>query len=142
MAVDNVYMELSDASLNLAGILLLSVVTIEFGGAFMLRVVQGKEPTTEIQKSFFRAGHAHAGVLVILSLVLQLYVDATDLSGSAEWLGRSGVPIAALLIPGGFFLSVTRRNAVVPNRLIWLLYAGVVLLAAGVVTLGIALLTV
>jgi hypothetical protein len=134
-------MDLSDASRNLAGILLLSIVTIEFGGIFLLRVVQGKEPATEIQKSFFRAGHAHAGVLVILSLVMQLYVDATDLSGGTEWLGRSGVPIAALLIPGGFFLSVTRRNATAPNRLIRLLYAGVVLLAAGVVTLGIGLLT-
>jgi hypothetical protein len=134
-------MELSDASLNLAGILLLSIVTIEFGGTFMLRVVQGTEPATDIQKSFFRAGHAHAGVLVILSLVMQPYVDATDLSGGLEWLGRSGVPMAALLIPGGFFGAVLGRNTTTPNRLIWLLYAGVATLAAGVVVLGIGLLT-
>jgi hypothetical protein len=143
MKVDTVYMtlDLSNASRDLAGILLLSIVTIELGGAFILRVVQGKEPATDIQKSFFRAGHAHAGVLVLLGLVMQLYVDATDLSGGAEWLGRSGVPAAALLIPGGFFFSVMRRGAAAPSRLIWLIYAGVALLAAGVVTLGIGLLT-
>jgi hypothetical protein len=133
-------MELSDATLNLAGILLLSIVTIQFGGVFMLRVVQGKEPATDLQKSFFRAGHAHAGVLVILALVIQIYVDATDLSGGVAWLGRSGVPVAALLIPGGFFFSVLRRGAEKPNHFVWLLYAGVVLLAAGVVTTGIGLL--
>lgn len=134
-------MELSDATLNLAGILLLSIVTIQFGGVFMLRVVQGKEPATDLQTSFFRAGHAHAGVLVILALVIQLYVDATDLSGGMAWLGRSGVPAAALLIPGGFFLSVLQRGAEKPNRFIWLLYAGAALLAVGVVTTGIGLLT-
>ena len=134
-------MELSDASRNLAGILLLSIVTIQFGGVFMLRVVQGKEPATDLQKSFFRAGHAHAGVLVILSLVLQLYVDATDMSDGLTWLGRSGVPIAALLIPGGFFFSVMARGAEKPNRFIWMIYAGAVLLALGVVTTGVGLLT-
>jgi len=134
-------MELSDATLNLAGILLLSIVTIQSGGVFMLRVVQGKEPATDLQKSFFRAGHAHAGVLVILALVIQLYVDATDLSGGVAWLGRSGVPAAALLIPGGFFFSVLQRGAEKPNRFIWLLYAGAALLAGGVVTTGIGLLT-
>jgi drug/metabolite transporter superfamily protein YnfA len=134
-------MELSDASRNLAGILLLSIVTIQFGGVFMLRVVQGKEPATDLQKSFFRAGHAHAGVLVILSLVLQLYVDATDMSDGLTWLGRSGAPIAALLIPGGFFLSVMARGAEKPNRFVWMIYAGAVLLALGVVTTGVGLLT-
>jgi hypothetical protein len=135
-------MEFSDATLTLAGILLLSIVTIEFGGFFMLRVVQGKEPTTELQKTFFRAGHGHAGVLVILGLVMQPFVDATDLSGPASWIARAGVPIAALLIPGGFFFSVMHPNPSKPNRFIWMIFAGVAMLAAGVVTLGIGLLTV
>lgn len=134
-------MELSDASMNLAGILLLSLVTVESGGAFMLRVVQGKEPTTGIQKSFFRAGHAHAGVFLILGLVLQPYVDATDLDGAVEWLARAGVPSAAILMPSGFFLSVLRRGAETPNKLIWLLYAGAVMLTAGLIAAGIGLLT-
>jgi Ni,Fe-hydrogenase I cytochrome b subunit len=134
-------MDLSDATRTLAGILLLTIVTIQFGGVFMLRVVQGKEPTTDLQKSFFRAGHAHAGVLVILALVIQLYVDATDMADGPTWLARSGVPIAAILIPGGFFLSVMKRGAEKPNRFIWMLYGGAVMLAVGVLATGIGLLT-
>ena len=134
-------MELSNATRDLAGILLLTVVTIEFGGAFMLRVVQGKEPTTDLQKSFFRAGHAHAGVLVILSLVIQLYVDATDMSDGLTWLARSGVPIAAILIPGGFFFAAMGKGVTKPNRFFLMIPAGAVMLAAGVVATGVGLLT-
>jgi hypothetical protein len=134
-------MEISDTSRNLAGILLLSIVTIQWGGTFMLRVVQGRQPATDLQKSFFRAGHAHAGMFVTLALVIQLWVDATTLDGAAAWLARTGVPIAAILMPAGFFLSVAHRDAAKPNQLIWLLYGGIVMLAAGVITLGIGLLT-
>ena len=141
MTVDTVYMELSNATRDLAGILLLTVVTIEFGGAFMLRVVQGKEPTTDLQKSFFRAGHAHAGVLVILSLVIQLYVDSTDMSDGFTWLARSGVPIAAILIPAGFFFSAMGKGVTKPNRFFLMIPAGAVMLAAGVLATGVGLLT-
>lgn len=134
-------MELSDTTRDLAGILLLTIVTIEFGGAFMLRVVQGQQPTSDLQKSFFRAGHAHAGVLVMLSLVILLYVDATDMADGPTWLARSGVPIAALLIPGGFFFSVMRPGAEKPNKFFWMIPVGAVFLALGVAATGIGLLT-
>lgn len=134
-------MTISDTSRDLAGILLLTIVTIEFGGAFMLRVVQGKQPASGLQKSFFRAGHAHAGVLVILSLVILLYVDATDMADGPTWLARSGVPIAALLIPGGFFFSVMKPGAEKPNKLIWMIYTGAAFLALGVTATGVGLLT-
>jgi len=134
-------MEISNASRDLAGILLLSLATVEFGGEFMFRVVRGRVPTTDIQKSFFRAGHAHAGVLLILGLVIQPYVDATDLDGAAEWLARAGVPAAAILMPTGFFLSVIKKGATKPNKLVWLIGLGGVMLAAGVITAGIGLLT-
>lgn len=134
-------MQLSDASINMAGILILSVVTIQFGGTFMFRVVQGKVPATDLQKTFFRAGHAHAGMFVTLGLVIQPFVDVTDLSGGMAWIARSGVPAAAILIPAGFFLSVASKGAERPNRLIWLLYAGVPVMAVGLAVLGIGLLT-
>lgn len=65
----NTTLLLSSNSRSTAGVLLLTLVAVEYGGWFMLRVVRGRQPTTEIQKAFFRAGHAHAGVLVILALV-------------------------------------------------------------------------
>jgi hypothetical protein len=133
-------MELSDASRILAGILCLSLVTVESGGLLMFRIVRGHQPATPIQQSFFRAGHAHAGVYLILGLVAQVLVDATTLSGLAEWVARAFIPIAALLLPGGFFLSVIKPGATEPNRLVTLVPAGGVVLAIGLATLGIGLL--
>jgi hypothetical protein len=131
---------LSDAAMRVAGILLLSVVAIEWGGTFMLRVVRARVPLTEFQRSFSRAGHAHAGVLVILALVCVLYADAAAPDGLLGWLARSGVAFAAILMPAGFFFSSMGSGRGQPNRLVWLVYAGAVLLAAGVVSLGLALL--
>src|SRR5215213_2856330 len=88
---------LSASSLSTAGILLVTIVGVAYGGTFLLRVVGGGVPTTDFQKSFFRAGHAHAGVLVILGLLGTILVDATDLSGLARLVARDGVPLAAIL---------------------------------------------
>ncbi|MGH8542384.1 MAG: hypothetical protein ACREX3_01795 [Gammaproteobacteria bacterium] len=133
---------LSDASRVTAGILLLTIVTIEFGGWFLTRVVRGAVPMTDFQKNFARAGHAHAGVLVTLGLVAQILADAADLSGLADAVARSGIPAAAILMSAGFFFSSMGRGEVVkPNKLIVLLWLGAVSLAAGAATLGIGLLS-
>ncbi len=133
---------LSDAARSTAGILLLSIVAVEFGGYFLLRVVRGRVAATPFQQAFFRAGHAHAAVLVIFALVGQILADAADLSGLPETLARNGIPASAILIPAGFFLSAATPGATKPNRLIVLLYLGAGLLGAGAITLGIGLLTV
>src|SRR5918996_2115611 len=140
MPVDSVYMDVSDASRIMAGILCLSLVTVESGGALMFRIVRGQQPATALQQTFFRAGHAHAGVYLVLGLVAQVLVDATTLSGFAEWVARAFIPIAALLLPGGFFLSVARPGATEPTRLALLVPLGGAVLAVGLLTLGIGLL--
>lgn len=124
-----------------AGVLLLTIVAVEYGGWFMLRITRGRQPATPFQQAFFRAGHAHAGVLVILSLVAQIYVDAAHLSGAVAFLARDGIPLAAILMPAGFFFAAAGREVTKPNQFIWLLYAGVVVLGLGVVSLGIGLLS-
>lgn len=134
-------MPLSDATRELAGILLLTIVGIESGGELMLRITTGRQQATAFQRTFFRAGHAHAGVLVILSLTATLYADGAGLTGAPDVLARSGVPLAAILIPAGFFFSAIGREPTRPNRLVWLILAGAISLTAGVVALGIGLLT-
>lgn len=134
-------LSLSDASRTTAGVLLLTIVAVEFGGLTVLRMVRGRQPATAFQQSFARAGHAHAGVLVILALVVQIYADAAGFTGIPDFLARSGVWIAAIMFPAGFFLSSAGRGTTEPNRLIYLVYAGGVALALGVVSLGIGLLT-
>lgn len=133
---------LSDASRYIAGSVLLTIPAVQFGGVFMLRIVRGEVPMTDFQKSFARAGHAHAGVLVILSLVCQVLADASSLTGFWGWSARIAVPVAAVLVSAGFFASSMGRGEITqPNRLIAVLWAGAAFLAYGVVTLGIGLLT-
>lgn len=134
-------LELTDAARVTAGVVALTVVAIESGGWFMLRVVTGRAPATDFQRRFFRAGHAHAGVLVTLGLVLLLLGEATELTGFARWLAQTGVLVAAILMPAGFFFSAMGRGREQPNRAVVLLPVGATVLAAGVVTLAVGLLT-
>ena len=96
-------------SRRLAGIILILVPAVAFGGASLLSMILGQAPgylDNPVRQDLWRAGHAHAGVMLILALVLLRYVDETSLRGRWLWLGRHGVPFAAILMPVGFFLSV------------------------------------
>ena len=135
-------MELSNTTKLLTGIILITVPTIEFGGAFLLRLLKGREHgyiDNPIRQNLFRAGHAHAGVLVILSLVVQLLADGLGPLTKLNLVGRLGAPCAAILMPLGFFLSVVSPQAEKPNGSIVLVYVGALLLAIGMLTLGILL---
>lgn len=125
--------------LILIGILLLALVTVESGGYFLTRVVRGMAPANRLQQNFFRAGHAHAAVLLVLSIATLAVISYSALDGFWLWLARVGVPIAAILMPAGFFLSVLGRDPERPNRLIVLLWVGAVTLTAALITAGIGL---
>jgi hypothetical protein len=102
-------------------------------------VVRGHVPANRLQGNFYRAGHAHAAVLLVLSMVILSVISYAALDGFWMQLARLGVPIAAILMPAGFFLSVLGRDPQRPNRLIVLLWLGVVSLTAALVTAGIGL---
>jgi hypothetical protein len=122
------------------GILLLTIVAVESGGWLMLRIVRGQQPATPFQMAFFRAGHAHAGVLVILALVGQILLSASHVNGLLAALAGNGIWAAAILMSAGFFLSAAGRGATRPNGFIVVLYLGAASLAVGVVSLGLGLL--
>ena len=134
---------MTDASRQLAGILFVLVPTVEFGGWSLLRMIARRVPgylDNPVRQNLFRAGHAHAGVLIILALVGLLYVDQADLGDGLKQLVRWCLVAAPVLMPLGFFLSVVSPRAERPNRIILSTYAGGLLLAVGTVTLGIGLL--
>ncbi|AFR08674.1 hypothetical protein [Nocardiopsis alba] len=124
--------------LLVAGIVLLTVVGIAYGGSFLLRVVDGGFPVNDLQRSYFRAGHAHAGVLVILGLVVAILTDQPTVPGWGAPLGLL-VLLAAVLMPAGFFLSVVGRDPAKPNGFRLLIGAGAASLVVGLVGAGIAL---
>ena len=126
----------------MCGIILILIPTIQYGGYFLLQVLSGKYEEiglTAFQKSMFRAGHAHAGVIVILSLIAQILVDHARLPKGLEWVVRLGFPLSAILISGGFFGGATGNGLTGPTKLIWLLYIGSTLLFISLLILGIGL---
>jgi Ni,Fe-hydrogenase I cytochrome b subunit len=123
------------------GITLLSVPTIMYGGYFLLTVLSGQNniELTEFQKSMFKAGHGHAGLLVILSLIAQILIDHATLSKPWKLMIRIGFPLSAILVSGGFFAAAIGTNVTSPNNLIAILYVGIVFLLTSLVALGIGL---
>ena len=133
---------MSRESRLLSGILLVVLPTVMYGGATLLGLLVGRTPgyaDNPLRHDLWRAGHAHAGVYLVLSLVMLRYVDEAALGPFAKWIARTGVPIAAILIPAAFFLSVLSPTAMQPNGLMSLAYVGALFLAAGVLTLGVGL---
>src|SRR5882762_7570287 len=127
----------------MCGVILITVPTIQYGGYFLLTSLINKGSgymDNPLRQNFFRAVHAHAGVIVILSLICQMLADAAVLPVPMLWFVRIGVPLSAILISAGFFFSVLPPTATQASGAVSLIYAGALILAVGVVTLGIGLL--
>ena len=85
----------------------------------------------------------------VLEALLELYPEADlyslvafsdRLSPALAWLIRVGTPLAGILMSAGFFFSLLAPGAAEPSRAIGLIYAGAVILAVSVLSLGIGLL--
>ncbi|GAA1274929.1 hypothetical protein GCM10009677_30380 [Sphaerisporangium rubeum] len=136
---------MSPASLTTAGVLLVTVPTIAVGGGSLLTFLGRRTPgylDNPVRRGLWRAGHAHAGVLVLFALVALGYVDQAGLAAGTATLVRALFVAAPILMPLGFFLSVVRPGDTRPNRLIWLTALGGLSLAAGTLILGVALIQV
>ena len=133
---------MSRESRMLSGILLVVLPSVMYGGLSLLLFLTRNVPgynDNPVRHDLWRAGHAHAGVYLLLSLIMLRYVDEAELSPFWKWLARTGAPIAAILIPAAFFLSVASPAAQRPNGLINLAYIGALFLAAAVLSLGVGL---
>src|SRR5262249_59068295 len=114
---------MSPESRRLAGILLVVLPTVEYGGYFLLTQLitpHSGYMQNPLRQNLFRAGHAHAGVLLVLSLVAMRYVDEARLSSGWKWYVRSSIPSAAIFLPAAFFFSVVSPHATSPNGFIYL----------------------
>ena len=86
--------------------LLLLLVSVEYGGWSLLGFLTGRGQLGEFREQFFRAGHAHAGVLLVLSLVYFLYLDRTGYSTGVQWLAGLLLLLGILAQSGGFFIHL------------------------------------
>lgn len=133
---------MSHESRRMAGILLILFPTVVFGGASLLSQLVGSEEyaQNQLRQDLWRAGHAHAAVLLILSLVLLRYLDEADLPPRVLSATRHAFPLSAILLPAAFFLSVISPDDTEPNAMIYLAYVGAIILVVALATLGVGLL--
>lgn len=117
-----------------------SLVTVEFGGHALLRFITAdRDKLGEFRERFFRAGHAHAGVLLVLSLVYLLYLPRAGFSDGLEWLA-GGVLLAGVLAQsGGFFLHLAVGEQGARSSGTMVTRAGGLLLAAALIALAVGL---
>src|SRR4029077_14535183 len=124
---------MTSQSRHAAGILLVILPTVIYGGTAILSLLMDdpRYQQNALRQDLWRAGHAHAGVLLILSLLALRYVDEANLCEKLKTVVRSTIPSSAIFLPAAFFLSVLRPDATHPNQLIYLAYVGAVVLAIG-----------
>jgi hypothetical protein len=133
-------MNMSPDARLMCGLSLILIPTIVYGGLTVLGAITnqtmgapGPPNLSATQIAFYRAGHAHAGVLTLLALFLQIAVDYAALSPSLVWPVRIGAIAGSILVSGGFFAAAHAR----PLRFV--LYTGAVVVAVSTLTVGIGL---
>src|SRR5918998_1142111 len=132
---------MSPQSRLVADLVLIIVPTVGIGGASILSLLIANPAYTQndFRQDLWRAGHAHGGVWLVLSFGALRYVDEATLSEGVRGGVRVAFPIAAVLMALGFFLSVLSPEATEPNALINLTFVAGLLLAVGLLLLGMGL---
>ena len=119
----------------MCGISLILIPSIVYGGLTILGVISngafgmpGPKSLSPSQIALYRAGHAHAGVLTLLALFLEVAIDYAAMPNPLAWSARVGAIAASLLVSGGFFATAHVR------ALRGWLYIGAFLVAATTLT--------
>ncbi len=79
------------------------LVAVIFGGESLLRFLSG-DGLTDHEEQFFRAGHAHAGVLTILGMLYSLYLGKTALAPRTQIVAWLVYALGVFGVVGGMFL--------------------------------------
>jgi hypothetical protein len=116
-------------------IALVSLPTVMFGGYSLLRL-SAAGGLTPFQHNYFRAGHAHAGVLLVLALVSLSLLRGTELSTGVRWVVCLLLLIGVLAQAGGMFVHAFYGREGVWSRGNTLSVAGGVLLAIAMLMLA------
>ena len=120
-------------------IALFSLVTVEYGGWALLGFVTGTGTLGDFRERFFRVGHAHAGVLLVLSLAYFDYLGRAGFSAGVQWLAGALLLAGVLAQSGGFFLHLGVGQPGRSSSGTLLTRAGALLIAAALIILAIGL---
>ena len=117
--------------------------TVMFGRYSLLKLKRDQNTwLTAFRESHFRAGHAHAGVLLILSLVYYLFLGQTSFPAIAKIIASLLFLLGILAQSGGFFITMLsdKPGAASPGHLVS--GAGAILLAISSLLVAFGLITV
>lgn len=127
---------------RISAVVLFALVTVEFGGWSLLGLLTSGNELSGFEEQYFRAGHGHAGVLLVLALVFLLLLERTRFDQrSRVWLSVT-LLVGILAQSGGFFLHMIVGEDGSASAGTWLTRFGAVLLAVALITLGVGLLRV
>jgi hypothetical protein len=122
-----------------AGAIFLLLVTVMFGGASLLRFLIEGDTLSDWQVEQFRAGHAHAGVLLILSLAYVVFLERTPWTLTRRRLALATLIVGGVGQSGGFFLHMLIGEPESFSAGTALTLMGGLLLAIAVISLGVSL---
>jgi hypothetical protein len=113
--------------------------TVMYGGYALLGLLTRKNALTPFRRTWFRAGHAHAGVMLLMALLFFDYLAQTKLSLAAKHVA-CGIFVAGILTQsGGFFIHMTKGEEHSPSIGTTITSLGAVLLTAAIAILVYAL---
>jgi len=118
----------------------IALPTVMYGGYALLGLLT-RGGLNEFQQTFFRAGHAHAGVLLLLSLLYHHYMEQTTLRHGVKVWAAGALLIGILAQSGGFFLHLAIGQPGSPSLGTTLTSIGALLLAVSVLVLAYGLIT-
>lgn len=82
--------------------------TVMYGGYSLLQLLNKSNAITPFRQTWFRAGHAHAGVLLLMSLLYYTFMDKTLLSPALKHAGCATIVVGILAQSGGFFIHMVK----------------------------------
>ena len=111
-----------------AAIVLVALPTVMFGGYSLLGLM-GRGELTSFRHTYFRAGHAHAGVLLVFALAYLAFLGRTDFGDGLRWIACIVLTIGILAQSGGMFLHMGIGRPGEWSAGNWLSTGGAILLA-------------
>ena len=120
---------------------IVGLLSVEFGGWALLTFLTGREGLSPEGHRYFRVGHAHAGVLLVMSLAYAVLLADTSLSTGLQWTGGVILLLGVMAQSGGFFIHMMSSepgSSVTGSRVT---RGGALLIAAALITLAAGLAT-
>lgn len=92
----------------------IAIPTVMYGGYALLGMLT-RGSLSDFQQTYFRAGHAHAGVLLLMALLYHHYLEQTALRPGIK-IGAAAVMLVGILAQsGGFFLHMVIGKPGIPS---------------------------